>query len=71
MEVFAPELPAPSRHWVLTWPQSVLQIRLYRIVFQIQGHRYSEEPTPSFLSLFFLNPPPLTTFHQNEHSFPQ
>lgn len=58
MEVFAlAGAPRPLQTLGVnsTWPQSVRQIRLYRIVFQIQGHRYSGEPTLSFLSVFFLN----------------
>lgn len=68
MEVFAPELPAPSRHWVLTQPGYNRFARSGFIgLFQIQGRRSSEEPTPSFLSLFFLNSPP---FSKTNTAFP-
>lgn len=71
MEVFAlAGAPRPLQTLGVnsTCPQTVRPIRLYRIVFQIQGRRYSGEPTLSFLPIFFPKP---TTFEQKEHNFPQ
>lgn len=71
MEVFAlAGAPRPLQTLGVnsTWPHSVRLIRLYQIVFQIQGRRYRGEPTLSFLPIFFPKP---TTFEQKEYSFPQ